>query len=189
MRQTSMKQQICYTLCLMLFVLGQNDLGHGNNKPRSKPIMPLISYCDLVKNPEKYDGKEVSVRATYRYGFEWQELFCLDCRKTAKTWLEFDNDDTQYKASLKKFPKNQGTISAIFTGTFHSSKGPYGDGGYRFQFMVTVISDVEVVSKQGWDPEHLTPIERKKACALCSLTSSELHFSTRLPVAKIGSDL
>ena len=52
----------------------------------------------------------------------------------------------------------------IFTGTFHSSKGPYGDGGYRFRFDVKAISSIEVVSKEGWDPEHLPAESRKKVC-------------------------
>jgi hypothetical protein len=54
-----------------------------------------VTFCDLVRNPDKYDGQEVSVRTTYRYGFEWQELYCLDCKDTGKAWLEvpFDLDD------------------------------------------------------------------------------------------------
>jgi hypothetical protein len=54
-----------------------------------------VTFCDLVRNPDKYDGHEVSVRATYRYGFEWQELYCLDCKDKGKAWLEapFDLDD------------------------------------------------------------------------------------------------
>ena len=125
----------------------------------------VVEYCDLVMNPEKYDGKEVTVRATYRYGFEWQEMFCMECRKVGKTWLEFDDEIAgETKAMLKKFPKDQGTVNAVFTGTFESSKGPYGDGGYRFKFVVRAISDAEVVSKSGWDPEHLPSNSRKKVC-------------------------
>jgi hypothetical protein len=35
-----------------------------------------VSFCDLVKNPHLYSGKEVTVRATHRVGFEWSELYC-----------------------------------------------------------------------------------------------------------------
>jgi hypothetical protein len=31
---------------------------------------PSTTFCDLLRNPEKYNGKEVTVRATWRYGFE-----------------------------------------------------------------------------------------------------------------------
>ncbi len=36
--------------------------------------------------------QEVNVRATYRYGFEWQELYCLDCKDKGKAWLEVPLD-------------------------------------------------------------------------------------------------
>ena len=49
-----------------------------------------MSYCELLRHPKEYDGKDVVVRASYRYGFEWQEMFCLDCRRLGKTWLEFE---------------------------------------------------------------------------------------------------
>lgn len=159
------KQQLYFFSACFVFFLWASDIGHGKDKQRSKQVATPITYCDTVNDSKKYDGKEVSVRATYRYGFEWQELFCLDCRKVGKTWLEFDDDAVaQYKAALKKFPKHQGTVNAVFTGTFESSKGPYGDGGYRFKFVVRAISNAEVVSKSGWDPEHLPSNSRKKVC-------------------------
>lgn len=125
----------------------------------------MTAFCDLIGNPEKYDGKEVVVSATYRYGFEWQEIFCMECRKIGRTWLEFDDDlAIQSKRELKKFPKNQGTVNAVFTGTFQSSKGPYGDGGYRYQLRVREVSHPRIVSKSGWAPEHLPPNVRKLVC-------------------------
>lgn len=38
-----------------------------------------VTFCDLLRNAEKYNGKEVTVRATWRYGFEWSQFYCLDC--------------------------------------------------------------------------------------------------------------
>ena len=144
MRRTHIKQRICLLFGCLLFLSWQGALGHERDRPRSKPGAVLVAYCDLVNNPEKYDGKEVTVRATYRYGFEWQEIFCLECRKVGKTWLEFDDDAAaQYKAALKKFPKHQGTVNAVFAGIFQSSKGPFGDGGYRFRFVVKGINSEE----------------------------------------------
>src|SRR5258706_4902408 len=88
-----------------------------------------VAYCDLVRNPAGYDGKKVSVQATYRYGFEWQEIYCVECRASAKTWLEFPGDPpTQIKKALKGVPQYQGTLNATFRGVFHSC-GSFGDGG------------------------------------------------------------
>jgi hypothetical protein len=152
-----MRQRILFLSGLLVPVLFcANGPACEKDFSRTAPPVTVVAYCDLVTNPDKYDGKEVTVHATYRYGFEWQEIFCMECRKIAKTWLEFDEElKSDFKSKLKKFPRDQGTVNAIFTGTFHSSKGPYGDGGYRFRFDVRTISSVEVVSKEGRDPEHL----------------------------------
>jgi len=32
-----------------------------------------------VKNPRQYDGKEITGRATWRYGFEVSDLYCYAC--------------------------------------------------------------------------------------------------------------
>jgi hypothetical protein len=161
-----MRQQILFLSSLLLPLLfWANNNVCGTDCSRTTSADGMVAYCDLVTDPDKYDGKEVTVRATYRYGFEWQEVFCMECRKIAKTWLEFDGElNRESKARLKKFPRDQGTVNATFTGTFHSSKGPYGDGGYRFQFDVRAISSVEVLSKQGWDPDHLPAESRKRVC-------------------------
>jgi hypothetical protein len=45
---------------------------------------PQVTFCELVSNPELYNGKVVTVRATYKYGFEWQMLYCLDCLDKGK---------------------------------------------------------------------------------------------------------
>src|SRR5215813_13785653 len=44
-------------------------------------------FCDLLRNPEKYRDQRVKVRATFRYGFEWQQLYCLDCLDKGRAWL------------------------------------------------------------------------------------------------------
>ena len=134
----------------------------------------LISYCHLIKNPEMYDGKEVTVRATYRYGFEWQELFCLDCRNLGKTWLEIGDITEKSKNILKKLPRDDGTVNAVFTGTFESSKGPFGDGGYRFRFVLKEISQTEFVTKSGADPNQLPNNLRKKVCGNAEAKENQL---------------
>src|SRR5437867_2979135 len=71
-----------------------------------------VTFCELVRNPELYNGKEATVRVTYKYGFEWQMLYCLDCLDKGKAWLEFpiDLDDASVNA-LKRHP-NQWEIQA-----------------------------------------------------------------------------
>jgi hypothetical protein len=60
-----------------------------------------VTFCDLVRNPEKYTGRVVTVRALYRVGFEWSELYCPECRNQ-RAWLEFPYDmDDLDKASQR----------------------------------------------------------------------------------------
>jgi hypothetical protein len=124
-----------------------------------------VSYCELIRHPKEYDGKNIAVRATYRYGFEWQEMFCMRCRDDGKTWLEFGTDTPAgVRRALGKAPRHQGTLNATFYGTFRGSKGPYGDGGYAFRFDVKAVKGVETVSKDGWAPERLSASEQQKLC-------------------------
>jgi hypothetical protein len=133
-----------------------------------------VNYCDLVGNPNAYDGKTVTVGATYRYGFEWQELFCVQCRDQGKTWLEFDPDSmAAIRRALNKAPRNQGTLNARFYGVFRSAQGPYGDGGYTYRFDLNFVEGVEIVSKSGGSPESLSANEQKKLCGGAGEKSSQ----------------
>lgn len=123
-----------------------------------------VEYCHLIKNPAAYDGKQVTLRATYRYGFEWQEIYCLKCRDLGKTWLEIWDPTKKSSEILKKLPNDDGTVNATFTGTFQSSGGPFGDGSYRFRFLLREISQAELLTKSGADPNALPENLRKKVC-------------------------
>ncbi len=161
MNRHSAKHRIRSILPLLLF----SPLCYGvlAQETGSNPI--TVEYCALVENPEKYDGIEVTVRATYRYGFEWQEIFCVDCRDKGKTWLEIDDDLAPESIKiLKRLPKDDGTVNALFTGIFQSSKGPYGANGYRFGFILKRITQVVFVSKNGGDPDQLPADARRKVC-------------------------
>jgi hypothetical protein len=107
-----------------------------------------VQFCDLVQNPEIYDGQRVTVRAVYNYGFEWQELLCMECHIRGKTWLQFDSDTAkQVRKGLRKAPRHQGIIIADFTGIFHAKGGPYGDGSYRYSFEVEAVENMKVLAK------------------------------------------
>jgi hypothetical protein len=44
------------------------------------------------------------------------------------------------------------------------SRCPFGDGGYRFGFMLKKISQAKPATKSGWVPEVLPDNIRKKVC-------------------------
>ena len=124
-----------------------------------------MAFRDLIERPNEYDGRRVSVNATYAYGFEWQEMYCMKCRGGGKTWLELPPTGTRaMRRALRKVPKWQGTLNARFKGVFHAKSGAFGDGGYRFQFVLEAVTDVNIISRSGGAPESLTKAERARLC-------------------------
>ena len=142
----------------LLVVLAQRNLSGQDAKAELKP-----DFCNLPARSSSYDGKVVTVRATYRYGFEWQEIYCLSCGDFGKTWLEIDENvlSKPGRKILKRFPKDTGTVNAVFTGRFESSGGPFGDGGYRFRLVLFSVADAKVITKSGG---HLPAAVRMQVC-------------------------
>lgn len=134
------------------------------SEAQQTPVSDSVNFCDLLKEPKKYDGKKVTVRATYRYGFEWQEIYCLECRNLGKVWLEIGDITSKSGKIFNNFSKNDGTINGIFTGVFQSSEAPFGDGGYKFRFWLEEISKPELLTKSGGDPQQLPDNIRKRIC-------------------------
>ena len=117
----------------------------------------LLKFCDLLKNPEKYNGRKVTIRATYQYGYEWSYLYCLDCRDQ-KVWLDIpvDLDDASQKA-LKHLPKEAGIVNATLYGVF-IGPGSYGHlNGFRYRFTAEKVENVAVVYRR------MGPIEKERA--------------------------
>jgi hypothetical protein len=124
-----------------------------------------MPFCDLLRNPDKYDGQLVKVRATFRYGFEWQQLYCLDCLDKGKAWLHLpiDLDDKSEKAS-KKMPKGAGIVNLTVVGIFHFGKS-YGHlNGYRYELIAQEIGDVAVIQKGMKDIAEEKKAEQQCAC-------------------------
>ncbi|MCO6510520.1 MAG: hypothetical protein J5I65_06975 [Aridibacter famidurans] len=147
-------------LCSVLILFsGHKALGQEELAP------PVISFCDILRNPEKYHGSEVTVRATLRYGFEWKEIYCLGCRKEGKVYLLIDDSKISKKAgrNLKKLPKEEATVNAIFKGMFEN-RGKFR--GTRFTFILQEIDEVKVLTKQGVPPQSLPKKHLKKVCGM-----------------------
>jgi hypothetical protein len=62
-----------------------------------------IDFCEVLKDPRQYGGKEITVRATYFYWFEMSDLYCLSCQDKGKTWLSISSDlDRDSESELRK---------------------------------------------------------------------------------------
>jgi hypothetical protein len=155
-------------ICIIVFVGAEPYLpaSEVNNK-RPEVYMP-VQYCVMIENANEYDLKKVVVKASYRYGEEWQEMFGLKCRDNQKTHLEYepvtDEAEIEIIRAVRKAPRRQGIINATFYGTFRASGSPFGDGSYKYKFSVEQIEDITVVSKEGWVPESLSEKSQKRMC-------------------------
>ena len=127
-----------------------------------------VTFCDLVRNPEKYSGKEVTIRATYRFGFEWSYLYCLGCADQGRAWLEFPSDyddlDKTSQRALKRLPKDAGIADITVRGVF-VGPGSYGHlGGYRYKFIIREVRNTVVLIKGMRAPDVEKNAEQKSAC-------------------------
>lgn len=159
-----MKCSLQIVLCLLFLASGYPSSGQQKGAED-------VKFCDLIATPEKYDGARVSVYAVYNYGFEWQELLCMECRKWGQmTWLEFSVEhDKKLRKQMRKAPKDHGFIAARFTGVFRRRGHSYG--GYTFEFEVEDVSGVRVLIR-----DYKTPLSSVPSC--CKLFESE---SRKLP--------
>ena len=124
-----------------------------------------VKFCDLLRNPEKYRDQQVKVRATFRYGFEWQQLYCLDCLDKGRAWLwlpdEMDDESTR---TFKKMPKGAGMVNLTVVGVLHFG-GSYGHrNGYRYELIAQEIRDVAVIRKGTKGPATESKLEQLWAC-------------------------
>ena len=156
-RYSNMQQTFAKFVALSLIICAVAAVG-GHSETQ-------VNFCDLVKNPQLYNGKEVTVRATYKYGFEWQFLYCLSCLDGGKAWLEIadDLDDASVKA-LKRAPKGAGTINLTVQGVFLSGR-TYGHlNGYRYQLVAKRVSNIAVLIKGMKSPDEEKKAEQQWAC-------------------------
>jgi hypothetical protein len=109
---------------------------------------PQVKFCDLVSNPDSFNEKEVTIRATYIFAFEVEHLYCLDCLEKGRVWLEIPDDlDKRSMKVLKQAPKGAGTVNLMVQGVFVTG-GSYGPGNfYRHKIVAHKIMDLVVLVK------------------------------------------
>ena len=164
-------------LALLLLAIGGSAAAQ---KPEAAQEVP---YCDLVKTPQAFAGKQVRVRAIYKYGFEIQRLDSPACcpERGAKIWVEIDSGLGGDSLKLfRKFPKGMGLVLATFEGKFESG-GPYGDGGYRLKFTVDKIEKLERTAKASarhdpsWAPKNCEAARTTQPKSSSTLIHEPLH--------------
>lgn len=128
--------------------------------------VPTVAYCDLIREPARYDRKTVRVKVTYMNGFEISAMYNTGCDRK-DTWVEFDSfyENATNPKMLKKFRKlafsksifKERRVEVTWVGQFQGLKRTqqlYNEtvsfgfghlGGYDYQFNVLRVEDVDIV--------------------------------------------
>jgi hypothetical protein len=141
--------------------------GQSAAKSRSGPAPIVLDFCDLIENADRYVSQKVQLRATYMYGFEVAELYCLGCQKE-KVWVEFDDSFEKNSSSRerKKIKPNRDagrTVNITAIGVLYA--GSFGHFGvYPLKFVITALKKADVVTNVGLPPRSLSVEAQKKLC-------------------------
>ena len=116
--------------------------------------VPKVTYCELIKNPRKFDDKVVEVTAIYGNGFEKSYLYDKDlCNKgmdQPQTWAAYDKafvmDGDSEEAKTNSAISGFGVWEVTAIGRFKRAwePGRYGHMAcclYQFNFMKIVRSE------------------------------------------------
>ena len=123
--------------------------------------VPTVAFCDLIHNPKLYDKKIVRITAIYRYGYEWSQLYCLDCIDAGATWVELDDSfATNTNSKLANKIGENGfrgrTVRVVAVGEFYGSGGGYGHmGSYRYKFRISRLEQATIILNDSPIPAKL----------------------------------
>jgi hypothetical protein len=139
-------------------------LGCAHHAPRTERSYSAISVCSLLDSADTHVGREVTVYGTYRYGFEWQDLYCVRCAGTRDgfVWIEFE-EEAEWPTG-QHFSRDQGSFNVVFRGQFDTGTTYGHENGYRSQLRVSRIIDARFVGSSGAVPAALPQEMRDKVC-------------------------
>ena len=148
-----------YTLMLAL-LLNIVPAPAQSNKPIEASDVLNVTLCDLVHNPEIFNGKEVRLRATYLFNSKVAAFVDQNCMaKDKQTWVEFDGISIKASAPSELYEKLEEQIlcgkcgndnkwretEMLVTGIFHGDDSGHGRlGKYRFMFSVKNVEEIGI---------------------------------------------
>lgn len=121
---------------------------------------PVVSFCEMVSAPEKYDKKVVFTEALMSPGEHSVIFYDPQCTPTQEnnvsTQISFPEswNSTKLGKELSDLFRHDRTARVQAEGIFYGSGGPYGPDVARFRFVPQQITAVEAVSKRGTPVVH-----------------------------------
>ncbi|HKD79675.1 MAG TPA: hypothetical protein VKH81_08275 [Candidatus Angelobacter sp.] len=167
--QTPLSKFLGTLACVLCISSGNATLQPHSAKPNNQPLR--VELCEVLRNSEFYEGKQITVRATFRLGRKQSQLFCMACIDGGWVWMrEVLPASGEIAPGLKALndliQENEKGImvNGVFTGTFRGP-GVYGRlGAFTYQIDVQEVREIELISHAGPDPEDLSAAMKKKVC-------------------------
>lgn len=124
-----------------------------SQKPASGAVrseQPVLDFCDVVRDPAKYDGKVVRVRGIYRYSFEVSELAGAGCLgKARRAWVSQGDASCPNSKSIGGEEFYGRLVDIVAVGKFSSTGGHFGHlGEYPFQLQITCVESATVMPER-----------------------------------------
>jgi hypothetical protein len=148
--------QTLLVVLICLYAPGEGVPALDRSSSRGK--IPWVSFCDLLKNPMLYEGKQVRTKAVYRHGGEeLAELYCAECLAAGRVSADFDQSfDPNNPAKIVTDIERERTVSLIIVGKFYSGDKRYGHlNQYRSKFVMSRIEKAKVLLNSITDPTKL----------------------------------
>ena len=87
----------------------------------------VLSLCDVVRNWEAYDGKDIQIKGIFAVGPEVARLYDPGCcNQDAQLWVEFiesrNGRPTKERAQLKRYINADSRAKVVFKGRFEGPK-------------------------------------------------------------------
>lgn len=121
------------------------------DNPSDAEAASPLSYCGLLKTPNRYAGKLVRVNASWQFGFETTSLYDPKCPRQPKAWLEFADDKDvcpETKENRSAPGKSDKEADVTVVGRLYGP-GRYGHlGDYQFKFVVVCMEKIKVTSSE-----------------------------------------
>jgi hypothetical protein len=178
-----MKSSIRFFLTPIIFWLAAG----GQVTPAQ--TVPTVSFCDVAAHPESYVNKRVRLRAIYRVGFEWQEIYSLRCVDAPSTWVEFSEnfEETSSRKAMKQMEVGKHfsiSVGVVLEGRLSGYGGGYGHmNGYSLAFDVERVESAKRLDNHGFHRRALLPDDRKRIERYENIAATEQALGADSPVS------
>lgn len=159
-------------LCLLLLSISctsTNKSTKSGNQSAGKSSDEIIdvNFCDLIKTPEKYEQKQVRVKAIYRYGFEFSQMYSLKCLTRTDVRVEAREAKCTNAGRVDEMDAtgyDEGrTVGVVVVGRLSGpERDTYHPSGAGYLFTVDCFVRAEMLDRAGYIPASLTPEQRRK---------------------------